>query len=98
MTYTPKTRDANEPEIVKALESVGAKVVLLEPSEPGLPDLLVGFRGDTFLLEVKNPKAKNQLSHGQIRFHRLWPGKPIAVVRDRWEALKAIGLDWSGAV
>lgn len=87
---TCESRDKNEPEIIAALESVGAKVVLLEPSEPGLPDLLVGFHGETYLFEVKNPQAKQQLSYGQIRFHRLWPGRPIAVVRSGFESLKVI--------
>ena len=90
MTYA-KTRDANEPEIVKALEAVGAKVVLLEPSEPGLPDLLIGFRKQTFLQEVKNPNGRNVVEPDQIRFHRLWPGKPIAVVRSPEDSLRDIG-------
>lgn len=46
-------RDPNEPEIVDALRSAGATVVPL--SGPGLPDLLVGLAGRTYLLEVKQP-------------------------------------------
>ena len=84
-------RDANEQEIVDALRAAGATVVRLEPSEPGLPDLLIGFQEETFLQEVKNPRAKNQLSYGQIRFHRLWRGRPIVVVHTPLEALRDIG-------
>ena len=36
-------RDANEPEIIAALEAVGASVWQL-PTGQGLPDLLVGLR------------------------------------------------------
>ena len=46
-----RKRDANEKAIVQALERVGATVFRL--SEPGCPDLLVGWRGQWFPLEVK---------------------------------------------
>ena len=45
--------DENQKAIVKALEQVGAFVWII-----GRPvDLLVGFRGMTILMEVKNPKT-----------------------------------------
>lgn len=90
MTFTPKTRDANEKAIVDALEAAGATVIRLEPSEPGLPDLLIGFRGETYLQEVKNPAGRNRVDPDQVRFHRLWKGKPIDVVRSPEESLRAI--------
>lgn len=49
-------RDTNEPAIVKALKAVGASVTPLNGT--GVPDLLVGFRGQTYLLEVKLPLGK----------------------------------------
>ena len=51
-----RMRDANEPEIVKALEAAGATVTRL--NEAGVPDLLVGYQGKTKLLEVKRPVTK----------------------------------------
>lgn len=51
-----RMRDANEPEIVKALEAAGATVTRL--NEAGVPDLLVGYKGKTSLLEVKRPVTK----------------------------------------
>lgn len=83
-----KKRDANEPAIVDALEAVGAVVVRISMMD--VPDLLVGFRGDNFMLEVKNGKAKP--SPGQSTFHAEWRGKPIVVVRGVDEALTAIGI------
>lgn len=44
-------RDNNEVQIVAALTAAGASVTHL--SAPGVPDLLVGYRGATLLLEVK---------------------------------------------
>lgn len=46
-------RDDNEIAIVAALTAAGASVTHL--SAPGVPDLLVGYRGASYLLEVKAP-------------------------------------------
>jgi hypothetical protein len=54
----PKQRDASEPNIVAALEAIGCSVVRLDDDKrSGLPDLLVGHRGQSWLIEVKNPEA-----------------------------------------
>jgi hypothetical protein len=55
-------RDANEPEIVQALEAVGADVYRL--SGRGLPDLLVRFRGVLYAGEVKTAKGRLRASQG----------------------------------
>ena len=53
--------DANQPEIVQALRSIGAIVFLI-----GIPlDLLVAFRGKLILMEVKNPDGENTVSKSQ---------------------------------
>lgn len=79
------SRDENELAIVRALEAVGATVQRLD-----VPcDLLVGFRGKNFLLEVKRPKEKLTLT--QELFGKTWRGTPVAIVRSEREALQAIG-------
>ena len=78
-------RDANEPEIVAALRAAGATVEHIEM--PG--DLLVGYDGLTFLLEVKAPGKK--LSKSQVLFATQWHGH-YTVVRTAAEALEAVGL------
>ena len=47
-------RDKSEPAIVEALRAAGASVKIVSGSD-GEPDLMVGFRGTTYHLEVKNP-------------------------------------------
>jgi hypothetical protein len=50
-----KARDANEPEIIAALEKIGCMVYCLD-----MPlDLLVGYRGRNFLIEVKIEERRN---------------------------------------
>ena len=80
-------RDENEPEIVRLLELVGARVWRL--TKPF--DLLVGFRGRLWLLEVKTDKGG--LTEEQQRDYDLCTadGLPIAIVRTAGEALRVIG-------
>lgn len=80
-------RDANEQEIVSALEAVGCTVRRL--SQKGLPDLLVGRQDVTYLLEVK--ERKGSLTSDQIEFFQLWQGH-AAIVRTVEDALKVVGL------
>ena len=76
-------RDNVEHWLVDALRKCGAAVVFL--NEP--TDLLVGFRGANYLLEVKSPGGK--LTEKQVKFIATWPGQ-VAVVEtldDAWVAI-----------
>lgn len=76
--------DGNQPSIIKALRKIGASVEFI-----GQPlDLLVSFRGRTFLMECKDRNGKGQLTKGQIKFIERWPGE-LHVVFDVNEALHA---------
>lgn len=48
--------DKNQPQIVKGLRRVGAVVIHCHELKKDTFDLLVGFRGTLFVLEVKNPE------------------------------------------
>jgi len=76
-------RDKNEKRIIETLEGVGATVVQLNEV-----DLLCGFRGQNWLLEVKSEKGKMRQS--QIDFREMWQGQ-YAVVWNEDDALRAIG-------
>ena len=80
--------DANQREIIAALEAVGASVFPSFRLGGGFPDLVVGFRGVTYLLEVKTPTGR--LTPAEARFFAQWRGH-AAVVRSVDEALRAIG-------
>ena len=85
----PKRVDANQAEIVADLRKCGAWVLLLHEVGFGCPDILVGFRGVNYLIEIKSPDGK--LNIRQIDWHRSWPGQ-VAVARTSEEALHTIGL------
>lgn len=84
-----KRTDENQRKIVAALRAVGASVQDLSRVGKGCPDLLVGFRGRNYLLEVKNPERRWKLTDDQVMWHRYWNGKAV-VVRDSEEALAVI--------
>jgi hypothetical protein len=86
-----KKTDANQASIIAVLREVGATVVDLSAVGKGVPDLLVGFRGATYLLEVKNVKGKNKTTPDQDVFYAWWRGGPVHIVRTADEALSAIG-------
>ena len=89
--------DANQTRIVRALRDIGAVVHSLAGVGSGCPDLLVGFRGVTFLLEVKDgskPLSERKLTPDQGRWHEEWlllSGAPLDVVTCEDDALRAIG-------
>ena len=81
-------RDANEPEIITALEAVGATVDQ-NPIGGGKPDLDVGFEGVNYKMEVKT--LGGTLNHKQAIWIYSWRGQ-VVVVRTPEDALRAIGI------
>ena len=81
-------RDANEFEIVAALEARGAFVLALAIGG-GVPDLLVWYRGVLYFLEVKTKTGR--LNAKQIAWIAAFPGE-VHVVRTILEAFDAVGI------
>lgn len=80
--------------IVEYLKEIGASVEYIRSragrGKAGLPDLLVGFGGVTFLMEVKTDK--NDLSAEQRLFHSKWRGRKISVVRNEVDVAIELGI------
>jgi len=71
-------KDLNQRDVVKALEDIGASV---KPLHQPL-DLLIGFRGHTYLFEVKRPDKKgwkSEYTPQQIKFRQTWRGQMATV-------------------
>jgi len=88
MRYAAK-RDTNEAEIVAVLEKIGATVERL--NDAALPDLLVGFRGTNFLLEVKVPQTGRLTEVQKAWWQNVWWSGQRAIVTTTEEALREIG-------
>lgn len=85
MRYAARV-DANQQAIVKALRDAGAFVWII-----GLPvDLLVGFSGQTYLVEVKDG-SKKRLTRLQEDFFASWCGGGLHRIESPEAALRMIG-------
>jgi len=87
--------DSNQASIVKALRQVGAKVQPTHTLGKGVPDLLVAFRGNWFVLEVKDGEkvpSKQALTEDEIRWHEEFGQQaPVFVCNSVESALRTIG-------
>lgn len=81
-------RDASEPEIIRALERCGFSVFRL--NQP--VDLLVGYRGKTWLVECKsgNKGYGKSLNENQAEFNAGWRGSKVIVLHSAQDA-----IDWA---
>lgn len=80
--------DANQTEIVRALERAGCLVFATHRVGGGFPDLVVCRARKVYLLEVKT--ATGRLRVAQERFAAL--GWPVSTVRNADAALAIVGL------
>lgn len=81
--------DANQPDIVAALRSIGATVAVTSTVGQGFPDICVGYRGRSILMEVKDgtkSPSERKLTPDQEKFHAAWRGE-IVVVKSAAEAV-----------
>jgi hypothetical protein len=85
----PKKSDANQPQIVADLRAVGVSVQDLHAVGKGCPDILCGYRGKNYLLEIKGRSGK--LTEDQNTWHIKWAGR-VDVVRTTEEAYRAVGV------
>ncbi len=83
-------RDDNEERVVSWLRAHGCSVQRL--SAPGVPDLLVGFRGANVLVEIKDGEkiqSRRHLTPEQERWHLAWRGQ-VAVAETPEEAMAIV--------
>lgn len=91
-----KRVDANQALIVRDLRKAGAMVQSLAEIGKGCPDLLVMYRGEAFVMEVKDgmqPPSKQRLTPQE----QLWHAQAmdahyhVYIVKSSTEALRIIG-------
>jgi Holliday junction resolvase len=84
--------DANHNDIVSALRAAGATVQSLASVGGGCPDLLVGFRGTWFCIEIKdgkNPLSKQRLTNDEQEWHNTAQA-PVHIVNSVDKALQIL--------
>ena len=91
--------DKTHKSIVDALRAVGCSVVSLAGVGKGVPDILAGRNGVTWLIEIKRPAGPKggtsekgqRLNEAQEKWRDAWRGGPVHVARTPDEALRAVG-------
>lgn len=65
-------KDENQDAIVAALEKLpGVSVAII--SRP--VDLIVGYKGSNYLIDIKNPEGSHGLTPAQNKFFNRWTGQ-----------------------
>jgi hypothetical protein len=80
--------DANQALIVRHLRAVGASVLHLHQLKNCF-DILVGYRGRTFIMEIKTSE-KEQLTPGEAKFRDEWRGSEYHIVYTPAQAIRII--------
>lgn len=84
--------DDNQRDIVKTFRDIGFSVLILSDVGKGCPDILVGFRGMNYLVEIKDgakSPSKQRLTPHEDEFHQSWRGQVI-IIRSINEVLKFV--------
>lgn len=89
-----KRKDVNQRPIRLALEAIGVTVIDLSDAGAGVPDLMCGYRGKIFMLEIKNLQGhRNRLTPAQVDLHLKLQqcGVTVHVVTGIDDALEVFG-------
>ena len=86
--------DANQTAIVEALRAVGCSVQSLAELGGGVPDLLIGYKHQNILIEVKDsaqPLSKRKFTPDQKKWHAAWKGR-AHLVETIEQAMLVVGI------
>jgi len=87
-----KKADLNQSTIFAGLLKIpGVSVINLANVGKGCPDLLLGYKGKNFLIEIKNKDTKGKLTFSQKELHAEWKGQ-VAVAYNFDDVLKILEI------
>jgi len=90
MTYAKRV-DLNHAEIVKTFRDLGASVFDTSGVGRGCPDVLLGYNGQTCLVEIKSGEKK-KFTDAQLKFMAEWKGSAVVRINDIDGAIRLIKL------
>lgn len=88
----PKRVDENQKALTKLFRDMGASVAILSDLGKGCPDILLGYKGQNFLVEIKNgkkPPSGQKLTEPEQKFFDTWKGQ-VCIVKSDTEAVDLI--------
>ena len=93
--YDART-DQNHASLLKNIRTIPRVTVCdLGGTGSGCPDVMLGFMGCNYLLEIKRPDvvpSASKLNDMQVEWHDKWTGQ-VAIVRTFDDVLKVLGLE-----
>jgi Holliday junction resolvase len=72
-----KRTDANHKEILDYCRKKGASAFSTHAIGKGFPDIVMGYEGRNYLLEVKDGRkapSQRKLTEAEVSFHQKWKG------------------------
>jgi Holliday junction resolvase len=69
--------DANQKKIVSHLRDIGCTVLVTSQLGKGAPDIIVGYKGKNYLIEIKDGEkrlSQQKLTPDEIKFQSEWKG------------------------
>jgi hypothetical protein len=90
MTYAKRV-DLNHTEIVNKFRELGASVFDLSAVGRGCPDIMVGYNGQTVLVEIKSGEKK-KYTEAQLKFISEWKGSTVNRINDLEGAIRLIKI------
>jgi len=91
MTYYKKRVDENQRTLVHTFIALGASVLNLSTVGRGCPDLLIGYKGKSVLVEVKRD-AKSSFTEPQVKFMQEWRGGAVSRIDSVDAAIRLIKM------
>ena len=70
--------DGNQQQLVKELRDIGCSVAVTSMLGKGFPDIVVGYRGKNYLIEIKDPDkppSQRKLTPDEVKFQESWRGQ-----------------------
>ena len=91
MTYYKKRVDENQKSLIHTFICLGASVLNLSTVGRGCPDLLIGYKGKTVLVEIKS-STKATFTEPQIKFMQEWRGGAVSRIDSVDAAIRLIKM------
>jgi hypothetical protein len=91
MTHYKKRVDDNQKTLIHTFIALGASVLNLSTVGRGCPDLLLGYKGKTVLVEVKSSE-KASYTEPQVKFMQTWRGGAVSRVDSVDAAIRLIKM------
>ena len=91
MNYYKKRVDENQKLIFHTFIALGASVCNLSTVGRGCPDALIGYKGNTVLVEIKSSN-KATFTEPQIKFMKEWRGGPVSRIDSVDAAIRLIKM------